>query len=321
MIRFVTTRDHASTLAAIREDPGAPPIEILSYDRLLAAKRLPRASYVFTDLDRLSAWDLELAAIVHRRLAEAGVRVWNDPARVKTRFALLRALHQAGVNGFNGYRVDEGLAPARYPVLLRREAGHGTPLGGLLADAEALARAVDDALARGIPARSLLVIEYAAEPVRPGLFRKLSVARLGGRFETQLCVHDEHWLVKYGKRGCAPPELYEEELNMLRENRFAADLRRAFEIAGIEYGRADFGLVGGRVQVYEINTNPSIKRGGPHPSPQRVQSQRLAWTRFVEALRELDDGARGGPSVRIADPRLARHQGWRGRFVRTRRVP
>jgi len=321
MIRFVTTRNHASTLTAVRDDPTAPRLELLLYDQLIAAKWLPRATYVFTDLDRLSAWDLELAARIHHRLAEAGVRVWNDPARAKTRFALLRALHQAGVNAFNAYRVEEGLHPARYPVFLRREGGHGNPVSDLLADAGALARTIDAALAQGVPARNLLVIEYAAEPVRPGLFRKLSVARLGDRLETQICVHDNRWLVKYGKRGSATPELYEDELCMLRENRFAADLRRAFEIAEIEYGRADFGLVDGKVQVYEINTNPSVKPGGVHPSPQRIQSERLAWTRFIEALHSLDDGAQVGPPVRISDEKLAPHQGWRGRVVRTRPVP
>ena len=321
MIRFVTTRNHASTLAAVRDDPRAPRMELLSYDGLIAAKWLPRASYVFTDLDRLGAWDLELAARIHHRLAEAGVRVWNDPARAKTRFALLRALHQAGVNDFNAYRVDEGLRPARYPVFLRREAGHGNPVSGLLADAGALARAIEAALAQGVPAHNLLVIEYAAEPVRPGLFRKLSVARLGDRLETQICVHDTRWLVKYGKLASATPELYEDELRMLRENRFAGELRRAFEIAEIEYGRADFGLVGGRPQVYEINTNPSVKPGGEHPSPQRVQSQQLAWARFIEALHTLDGGAQAGPPVRIADEKLAPHQGWRSRVVRSRPVP
>ena len=31
-----------------------------------------------------------------------------------------------------------------------------------------------------------------------------------------------------------------------------------FAIARIDYGRIDYGIVGGRPQVYEINTNPTV---------------------------------------------------------------
>ena len=315
------TRGHERTHTRVAKDPGAPRIELLHYDHLFASRALAPAAYVFTDLDRLSPWDLELAAAAHRDLAAAGLPVLNDPARVRTRFALLRALHEAGLNDFNAYRLDEGLRPARYPVFLRRVAGHGLPLGDLLADWDAARLAIEEALARGIPESSLLLVEYAAEPVRPGVFRKLALSRIGARFRPQISVHDDRWLVKYGKLGCATPELYEEELRLLRESPFEEPLRRAFAIAGIEYGRADFGLVGGRVQVYEINTNPMLKPPTPHPSPQRVESLRLVWDQHMAALRELDPGELPGGPARLRDPRLRRHQGLRGRLVRSRETP
>jgi hypothetical protein len=315
------TRGHQRTHTRVVKDPGAPRIELLHYDQLFASRELPRAAYVFTDLDRLAPWDLELAAAVHRVLAAAGLPVLNDPARVKTRFALLRALHQAGLNEFNAYRLDEGARPARYPVFLRRAAGHGRPASGLLEDWSAAQRAIASALARGIPESSLLLVEYAAEPVRPGLFRKLALSRIGPHWLPQLCVHDEHWLVKYGKRACATPELYQDELRILRENPFLGPVQRAFEIAGIEYGRADFGLLGGRVQIYEINTNPTLKPGRNHPVPERSQSQRLVWTQHLAALRELDPGPLPGAPVALKHPRLRRHQGLLGRLVRSRETP
>ena len=315
------TRGHEGTHTKVVKDPAAPRIELLHYDQLFASRALPRAAYVFTDLDRLAPWDLELAARVYRDLAAAGLPVLNDPARARTRFALLRALHQAGVNEFNAYRLDEGLRPARYPVFLRRAAGHGRPSSGLLEDWDAARREVASALSAGIPESSLLLIEYAAEPVRPGLFRKLALSRIGPRWLPQVCVHDEHWLVKYGKFACATPELYDEELRILRENPFLGPVQRAFEIAGIEYGRADFGLVGGRVQIYEINTNPTLKPGRLHPVPQRNESQRLVWSQHMAALRELDPGPLPGDPVALKNPRLLRHQGLLGRLIRSRETP
>jgi len=315
------TRGHERTHERVVADPDAPRTELLHYDRLFASRRLARAAYVFTDLDRLAPWDLELAAAVYRDLAAAGLPVLNDPARARTRFALLRALHEAGLNDFNAYRLDEGVRPARYPVFLRRAAGHGRPASPLLEDWSAVQRAIEEALAQGIPESSLLLIEYAAEPVAPGLFRKLAVSRFGARYLPQICVHDEHWLVKYGKLACATPELYEDEFRIMRENPFAGAAQRAFEIAHIEYGRADFGLVGGRVQIYEINTNPTLVPGANHPVPRRAESLRLVWSRHMAAFRELDPGPLPGDPVALRNPRLLRHQRLVGRLIRSREAP
>jgi hypothetical protein len=73
----------------VAKDPAAPHIELLDYDGLFASRRLARAAYVFTDLDRLAPWDLELAAAVHRDLTAAS-GAQRSGAR-QTRFALLPA--------------------------------------------------------------------------------------------------------------------------------------------------------------------------------------------------------------------------------------
>ena len=70
----------------------------------------------------------------------------------------------------------------------------------------------------------------------------------------------------FGKQGMKLPEEYKViEQNFVKENWSADVLRRVFEIAGIEYGRADWGIVGGKLQVYEINTNPQISADAGSP--------------------------------------------------------
>jgi hypothetical protein len=320
VIRLVVTRGHAYTHDAVRADRRAPPLEIVDYDRLLASRSLPREQYVFGDLDRLGPFDLELAALVYRRLSREGVRVLNDPARAMTRFALLRALHEAGINRFNAYRVDERMRPARYPVFLRRERGHGRPLSDLLGDWDEVRRAADRAVSAGVPESALLIVEFAAEPVLPGLYRRLSTWRVGERLVAAPIVHHDDWLVKYGKLGCATPALYEEELRIVRDNPYEGVVRRAFEIAGIGYGRADYGLVGGLPQIYEINTNPKVAPGGAHPSPLRIGSQRLAWERYLAALHEFDAPAARG-RVALRGRRLRAHRAPWPFWPRTRRAP
>jgi hypothetical protein len=259
--------------------------------------QVPRATYVFTDLDRLPLWRVRQAAMIYRQLREGGARVLNDPARVPSRFGLLRGLYRRGINSFNAYRVEEGLIPQRWPVFLRSEGEHTAPLSGLMQDWDQVRRAVDAAVTNGAPVTSLLLVEYAAEPVAPGLFRKLSVFRIGDTYFAAHCVHEGSWLVKYGAKGIASPELYQDELRLIRENPFEAALKPAFELARIEYGRADFGLVDGKVEIYEINTNPHVEFPTEHPSPFRVESYPMFRDKFYEALGRVEFSAGAGRLV------------------------
>jgi hypothetical protein len=152
-------------------------------------------------------------------------------------------------------------------------------------------RAIEAAVAAGAPISSLLLVEYAAEPVRPGLFRKLSVFRIGDVYFGAHCVHEDKWLVKLGTKGIAPPELYEDELRIVRDNPFEAVLKPVFELAAIEYGRSDFGLVGGKAQIYEINSNPHIQFPTEHPSAPRTESFNVFKQNFYAALAEIDTPA------------------------------
>ena len=295
MILVVTTKEHRNMHAKLERE-AAVRVRVISYDELLARSRPYRATYVFTDLDRLPAWRVHKAAIRYRELRAAGLRVLNDPALVLGRFGLLRGLHRSGLNSFNVYRVEELANPVRWPVFLRKEGDHKAPVSGLLHDKEELERAISESGDRGVPRSHLLIIEYAAEPVGPDLYRRLSVFRVGDRLLGYTCAHDDNWLVKHGKPGIAPPELYDEEHRFVATDVFGPAMLPAFELAGIEYGRVDFGLVGGRPQVYEINTNPHVKlHPAPSPAPMRNRSTALFAERYLEAMAAIDTGRQSVP--------------------------
>src|SRR5690606_3000761 len=126
---------------------------------------------------RLGYWELELAALLHRLLQRNGVRVLNDPARVRQRYALLRLLKQRGLNDFDAWLPDHGQWPERYPVFLRTIASHRGPLSELLHNRAEAEAALADHLAAGHPRKDLMFVEYCAEPNADGVFRKLSVYR------------------------------------------------------------------------------------------------------------------------------------------------
>src|SRR5438093_10972624 len=316
MIRFLISRGHGYTHECLCKTPQAPATSLMTYDQLLRSRWLRRATYVVADIDRLSLWDLELAAHAYLEMQRLGLSVLNNPAKVKTRYALLRALYRAGLNDFDVYRVDEINSSIRFPVFVRRNQLHDGPMTDLLHSGRELENAIATAVNGGTPVENLVVVEFAAEPVRPGLYRKLGAYRVGDVIVPTVSAHETVWVAKYGQLGIAGEALYRDELELLETNPFAEHLGKAFEIAGIEYGRADFGVYKGRVQIYEINTNPMIGGPTPHPFATRQESMRLCWDRYLEALRALDSG--GDWPVRLPNGTPQRRRVRTNFFVRTR---
>jgi len=319
MIRFLHTRAHDYTLKQVRESSKATAIRCMEYDALIRAWSLPGGTYVFTDVDRLGFWDLEHVSHLYVQMKSAGLRVLNNPAVVRTRYPLLRALRAAGLNDFNAYRVDEIDEVEHYPVFVRKIHGHRAPLSELLSTREELLKAINAVIAAGTPRENVLVVEFAAEPLRPGVFRKMSAFRIGDAIVPHISVHDTVWLVKYGRKFDNIEDLYQQEFEMLQSNPYAEHLKKVFDIAGIEYGRADFGLYRGRIQVFEINTNPHVSPPCQHPSPSRVKSMKLAWESFLATLSTIDSA--NSASIRLGNGSLQKYRPWKNLFVRTRKVP
>jgi hypothetical protein len=168
LILVITTRDHAYTHAAVAKERRLD-VVVVSYEEILGRKKLHHATHIFTDLDRLPAWQVHDAALFFRKLQRAGIKALNDPARFRNRFGLLRALNRAGINDFDAYPADSLETPRRWPVFIRLEGNHRAPISGLLQDQEELDRAIEDAIDKGAPRSSMLILEYCSEPVRPGL--------------------------------------------------------------------------------------------------------------------------------------------------------
>ena len=304
MITFLTTVDYQYTVKDLRdvEGPEALICRAMSYDDLFAATELQPGSYVFTDLERLSAFELQAAAEIFRLALRApNVRCFNDPARAKTRFGLLRALREAGLNDFDVYAAEGRPRPKKFPVFVRDAANHGSSLTPLLPSQAELDQALAELPAAGTPLNSLIVTEFCGEPFRGDVYRRWGAFRLGGAIHLDHVASEAQWMVKSGAPGLVDDEVYRADDTLVRENAFETELARVFAIAEIDYGRADFSIVGGRMQVYEINTNPNIGRLVPHPSPVRQASLEFARERMIRLLRAMDSPSEGPPAP-IAAP-------------------
>jgi hypothetical protein len=296
-ILFLHAAAHGYTLDAVLHGrDGMPPIRRMTYDAAFRARRMPRLTTVFTDLERLTAHERLLACELRAGLQAAGMRCLNDPARVPTRHGLLVALARAGINPFRSWRADEFPQPGRFPVFLRVEADHRRPVSELLPDQAALDAALAALPARGLALSGVLVMEYCAEPIAPGVWRKCGTFRIGDALSTDHAVIEDEWCVKYGRVGLATEAMMQQEHDDVAANRFAEPLRAAFDIAGIEWGRADHATVAGQEVVYEINTNPSIGALAPQRLPVRDRTLAISRARMAALLHNIAAGdGRGVP--------------------------
>lgn len=309
MIIFLADRHHTKTLAALAQTRLPCEISVHSFEWVLQQEELPRATYVFTDRERMDVWQQTVLSklFLHLQQSGPGYRALNNPVAIGDRGTLLRKLHDQGLNDFNAYRVVENRVPERYPVFVRRMSSHSQPVTPLLHTPQALQDALQE-LAKSCEAESdLLIIEYCAQPLADNLFRKLSSFKMGEGVFFAHTVHDIKWLVKQGRKNCATAELYQEEQDMILDNKYSGHLSRVFDLARVEYGRADYGIVDGRVQVYEINTNPFVSLPKDHPNPIRTENQKMCWEKYVESLVKLDTTDSKAPAAsRFEHPLLER---------------
>jgi len=292
LIIFITTTGHGRTVdSLVRKTFGCvtPDVRHVTYDQAFRWDKAPIATYIFTDIERLYPWERFLAGQLHRLLGRQGCRCLNDPALVMTRYPLLLSLHRAGLNPFNAYRADAYPEPERFPVFVRMDFNHKHPVSDLLHSQGELNTRLEQSQKNGMSLSNLLVIEFFGEPIAEGAWRRWGTFRIGEATQTDHCVVENNWIVKYGTLGLSTNEMFEEEQQAVITNRFADDLTPAFKIGHIDYGRADHAVVNGKTVTYEINTNPYLGAFAPHPrSALRTQTIRLGREKYAANLDRID---------------------------------
>src|SRR4051794_5434234 len=122
MIYYVVSRRHRYTMADYLGSwgqPLSPRVRVVPYGALPGNASLPAGTYVFSDLERLTAAQRPLVASLCAQLTAAGSAVVNDPVRSLRRHQLLTCLHARGDNRFAAFPVTDLGRPFRYPVFVR----------------------------------------------------------------------------------------------------------------------------------------------------------------------------------------------------------
>lgn len=328
MIYYLVTYNHRYTVQRYLSawgGSGARQIQIVDYESLPGRSVLPIGTYIFSDFERLTSSELGMARDVARQLkaARRGVRILNDPDRVLLRYDLLNALHADGVNQFNAYRLDDA-DQATFPVFLRHEDTHAGSLTPPLASARELRTEADRLVASGTDSARLLVVEFCDTADPDGFYRKYGAFLIGDRVIPRHELIGSNWIMKQDS-ALADERFLQEERAYLDTNPHASWIREVFAIAGIDYGRIDYGMLDGRPQAWEINTNPSLlrSRSGYHPRqlPQQERFARQLPPAFAAIDHPDGDGDEPIPvTIDAPDPRPPRrHRGLAGLLHRGRR--
>lgn len=248
------------------------------------------ATYVFADIERLAPWQAERAAEAWQALSEmrSPVRLLNHPTRSMRRFELLRTLHERGINRFDVYRLTEARWPARYPVFLRRENDHGGPISPLLGSRDELVVAIAELDRRGQSRDGIIVTEFCDTADVRGVYRKYGAFVVGERVIPKSVQFSQRWVQK--NRDLQGEAFAREECEYLERNPHEVEVREIFRLARIDFGRMDYAIADGRIQVWEINTNPMIVPAASRVRPERAAASELLSRRLVAALAELEVG-------------------------------
>ncbi len=251
--------------------------------------------YLFTDVERLDAAETERALEIHRRLEAHPdtALILNHPVRSMRRFEVLTALRARGFNTFGIYHAADLPESPRFPVFVRDENEHGTGFSGLLEDRDQLASHLETLEGR---LDGKVVVEFCDASDASGIVRKYGAFRVAGRIIARQIHFSRHWVVR--EPDIRTPETAREELEYVETNPHAEQLREIFALARIDYGRVDYSVVDGRIQVWEINTNPMILIPKDRDDPLRFEAHDRFGRAFNEALESLKadapaDGTRG----------------------------
>jgi hypothetical protein len=264
-IGFLTAHRPMRTLAELKNISGAPSMCALLYNKMRRTRRIDAKVIVFCDVERIGPEQEDRAA----KLASAWSKLdgapllLNSPPRALRRYPLMKALKHAGINQSDVARLDdpEGLGRIRYPCFIRYENGHIDKgiKPDLLNNADEMATYLAEMRADGRTTYGKIAIEFEDLRDEHGDYIKYAYFRVGDRLVAGHRFVNSHWFVKSASPELLArrPEAIEAEREFVETAPYQEQIARVFDIAGIQYGRIDFGVrKDGGLHIFEINTNP-----------------------------------------------------------------
>lgn len=319
MIYFICQIESVWTInGIIQEMPTSlsERITTLTYEELIDCQLLPHGSYVFCGLEIQSPAQLEFNVQIWETLSResSAIGLLNNPLKVLHRYELLERLEAKGINDFRAFRASDSVPDdLAFPVIVREERNHSGILADLVHDRQELKSVLRKAVyLNGYDRKKLLIVEYCHTADETGVFRTYAAFKIGDRIVPMRISFGRHWDVGYD-----PAKVYgdaiEGEYEYVLKNPHESRIREIFQIAQIDYGRIDYGMVNGNIRCWEINTAPAFavylaKQSDPeieHIRQMRLRAHHIFKERFFAAVSSLDVETDRNSSISIVlDQRL-----------------
>jgi len=276
MITVLVTKDHSYTFERLQKTQrGRFDVQVLRYESLKLAHEFQPGLIIFADLERLMPVELWMMSKLARRLQQFPklYTVCNPPQDYVGRFDLCQKLFDEGVNSYRAHRIYSLPDTIRYPVFLRHDGDHCGAKSELIYDRESLDVAIAPLLDDLVHRWKYMVIELVDMRDEQGLSTKYSAFMIAGELIPFHTLVSHKWEVK--DTDVLNEQTVAEELAYIG-SKCHADIRKAFEIAGLTFGRVDYGEKDGRVDVWEINTNPMLLRNPEYVDPLQEKNVEVA---------------------------------------------
>ena len=252
MIYFLTFDKHTYTVNWFKEHTQFDDIQVVPYGQAPGFPFQPGDTVIFCDIDRCNDIMLNQLKSIHDNVSAMGCQVMNSPYKTHGRYDLLRLLAREDINSFDVYRradLENGAVP-KLPAFLRDELDHFGPDTGLIDDRETLNKAIAENDMEG-----LLVCEYVDVSVN-GQFHKYGAFIMGDTIIPRHFFLSNRWSVKCNDTDMS--ESVEKEKVYLATNPHEMQIREIARMAHIDFGRIDYAISEKGMQVFEINTNPTV---------------------------------------------------------------
>lgn len=283
-----TMEEYLRTVGKVFQDK----IHIDHYARFVKRPQIRAcSSYIFSDLERVKSADLPRVHQIWQKLdsLERAPKLLNHPLKVLKRVPLLQALYAQGLNEFNVYPLVQGILPTpeRFPVFIRMANDHRGPRTRLLETPEELRQCLEH-MQTHFEAweQEPIITEFIDVADQNGIYKKYGAFKIGERIVPTHILLEKQWLVKNGDLEPSPYYV-DEELDYVQTHPHQRELQEIFALAQIDYGRIDYGFYRGRLQVFEINTNPMLLGDGSDDFDCRLPRRKTVVAAVQEAFSEL----------------------------------
>jgi len=264
-----------------------PYILPVTYESFTKKTVYPPGIYIFTDIDILDRDSLVSILPLWETLAAKGYSVFNHPVKSKRRFELLKTLYEHHINSYNVYRLDHDLSNVSFPVFLRKGDDHFGAQSDLIKDSATLLLEIKKIRDSSTDLKNWMIIEFCDVRDQNGIYKKYGTFYINKTIIPRHVFFSKQWEQK-DPTALGEMDFLKEENEYLRNNPHARPLKEIFSLAGIDYGRIDYGVKDGKIQVWEINTNPIIIHL-PHTSQNalRYEQHQYFHRMFSDCLNNL----------------------------------